>query len=106
MNTTNEKAKRLLGWSPRSTEEAITATAESLVRLDLLTFLNFIRMDTPGSANISEVFISCKKEAHYSRELILPSPALVHVTDGKVPTESLVPLIKEVRNLEFEDVWH
>jgi nucleoside-diphosphate-sugar epimerase len=35
-NATNEKAKRLLGWTPRSNEEAIVATAESLVRLDLL----------------------------------------------------------------------
>lgn len=29
-NATNEKAKRLLGWVPRSNEEAIVATAESL----------------------------------------------------------------------------
>lgn len=36
MNTTNEKAVRLLNWKPRSTEEAIVATAESLVNLDLL----------------------------------------------------------------------
>ncbi|MFQ5563460.1 MAG: SDR family oxidoreductase [Parvularculaceae bacterium] len=35
-NATNEKAKRALGWSPRSNEEAILATAESLVRLGLL----------------------------------------------------------------------
>jgi nucleoside-diphosphate-sugar epimerase len=35
-NGTNEKARRLLGWSPRSGEEAIVATAESLVRLGLL----------------------------------------------------------------------
>lgn len=35
-NATSEKARRLLGWSPRSAEEAITATAESLVRLGLL----------------------------------------------------------------------
>jgi dihydroflavonol-4-reductase len=33
---TNEKARRLLGWSPRSNEESILATAESLVRLGLL----------------------------------------------------------------------
>ena len=33
---TNEKARRVLGWSPRSTEDAIVATAESLVRLGLL----------------------------------------------------------------------
>ena len=36
MNATSEKAIRLLGWAPRSSEEAIVATAESLVRLDLL----------------------------------------------------------------------
>ena len=35
-NGTNEKAKRLLGWTPRSSEESIVATAESLVRLGLL----------------------------------------------------------------------
>jgi nucleoside-diphosphate-sugar epimerase len=35
-NGTNEKATRLLGWTPRSNEEAIVATAESLVRLGLL----------------------------------------------------------------------
>jgi nucleoside-diphosphate-sugar epimerase len=35
-NATNEKARRLLGWSPRSNEEAIVATAESLLRLGLL----------------------------------------------------------------------
>jgi nucleoside-diphosphate-sugar epimerase len=32
----NEKAKRVLGWNPRSNEECIVATAESLVRLGLL----------------------------------------------------------------------
>lgn len=35
-NATNAKARNLLGWSPRSNEEAIVATAESLVRLGLL----------------------------------------------------------------------
>jgi nucleoside-diphosphate-sugar epimerase len=35
-NATNEKAKRLLGWAPRSNEESLVATAESLVRLGLL----------------------------------------------------------------------
>ena len=35
-NATNEKARRILGWTPRSNEEAIVATAESLVRLGLL----------------------------------------------------------------------
>jgi len=32
----NEKARRLLGWHPRSSEEAIVATAESLARFGLL----------------------------------------------------------------------
>ncbi len=35
-NSTNEKARRLLGWAPRSSEEAIIASGESLVRLGLL----------------------------------------------------------------------
>jgi len=35
-NATNEKARHLLGWQPRSNEEALVATAESLVRLGLL----------------------------------------------------------------------
>ena len=35
-NGTNEKARRILGWAPRSNEESIVATAESLVRLGLL----------------------------------------------------------------------
>jgi nucleoside-diphosphate-sugar epimerase len=35
-NSSNEKAKRILGWTPRSNEESIIATAESLVRLGLL----------------------------------------------------------------------
>ena len=35
-NATNEKAKRLLGWAPRSNQDSVVATAESLVRLGLL----------------------------------------------------------------------
>lgn len=35
-NASNEKARRVLAWAPRSNEEAIVATAESLVRLGLL----------------------------------------------------------------------
>ena len=31
-----EKAQRLLGWSPRPVEETIVATAESLLRLELV----------------------------------------------------------------------
>jgi dihydroflavonol-4-reductase len=36
MNATSEKAIRLLGWSPRSSEEAIVATASSLIQRGLL----------------------------------------------------------------------
>jgi nucleoside-diphosphate-sugar epimerase len=35
-NATSQKAKTMLGWTPRSSEEAIGATAESLLRLGLL----------------------------------------------------------------------
>ncbi len=35
-NATSEKAKRVLGWKPRSNEDSIVATAESLLRLGLL----------------------------------------------------------------------
>jgi nucleoside-diphosphate-sugar epimerase len=35
-NAKNEKAKRVLGWAPRSNEESIVATAESLLLLGLL----------------------------------------------------------------------
>jgi nucleoside-diphosphate-sugar epimerase len=35
-SASNEKARRLLGWTPRSNEEAIVSTAESLLRIGLL----------------------------------------------------------------------
>ncbi len=35
-NATSEKARRMLGWSPRSNEETVVATAESLMRFGLL----------------------------------------------------------------------
>ncbi len=35
-NATNQKARQLLGWSPRSREDALVATAESLLGLGLL----------------------------------------------------------------------
>jgi len=35
-SATNEKARRMLGWAPRSNAEAIVATAESMLRLKLL----------------------------------------------------------------------
>jgi len=35
-NASHEKAKQVLGWTPRSNEEAIVATAESFVRLGLV----------------------------------------------------------------------
>jgi nucleoside-diphosphate-sugar epimerase len=34
--TTNDKARRILGWTPRSNEEAVIATAQSLVQLGLV----------------------------------------------------------------------
>jgi dihydroflavonol-4-reductase len=37
LNATSEKARRLLGWAPQANEEAIVATAESLLRLGLLS---------------------------------------------------------------------
>lgn len=36
LNASNSKAIELLGWMPRSSDEAIVATAESLIRLGLL----------------------------------------------------------------------
>jgi dihydroflavonol-4-reductase len=36
MNATSQKAVRLLSWNPRSSEEAIVATAKSLLKLGLL----------------------------------------------------------------------
>jgi dihydroflavonol-4-reductase len=41
-NATNAKARDTLGWAPRSNEEAIVATAESLVRLGLLKNSNSV----------------------------------------------------------------
>jgi dihydroflavonol-4-reductase len=35
-NASNEKARRMLGWAPRSNQESVVATAKSLVRLGLL----------------------------------------------------------------------
>jgi nucleoside-diphosphate-sugar epimerase len=35
-NATNAKARRILGWSPRSNQESILSTAESLIRLGLV----------------------------------------------------------------------
>ena len=35
-NATSEKARRLLGWAPRSREDALVATAQSLIELGLL----------------------------------------------------------------------
>jgi dihydroflavonol-4-reductase len=37
LNVTAAKAERLLGWKPRSREDAIVATAESLIRLGLVS---------------------------------------------------------------------
>ncbi len=39
-NATSEKAQRLLGWTPRPREDALVATAESLVKLGLVKTAN------------------------------------------------------------------
>ena len=39
MNATSDKAQRFLGWAPRSREDAIVATAESLIQLGLVSNL-------------------------------------------------------------------
>ncbi|MEN0052672.1 MAG: AraC family transcriptional regulator [Mucilaginibacter sp.] len=36
------------------------------------------------AVNIADIFISCKKEKHYSREVMLPQPALVRVLSGEI----------------------
>ncbi|GAY71895.1 hypothetical protein [Lentilactobacillus kosonis] len=36
-DTSNEKAKTLLGWRPRSANEAIIATAQSMIDLGIVT---------------------------------------------------------------------
>lgn len=41
-------------------------------------------MEISTSSSVAEVFISCKKEKHYSREVMLPHPALVHVMSGEI----------------------
>jgi nucleoside-diphosphate-sugar epimerase len=35
-NATNEKARRMLGWAPRSNKDSVVATAESLLQMGLL----------------------------------------------------------------------
>jgi nucleoside-diphosphate-sugar epimerase len=35
-NATNAKARRLLGWTPRSSEDSIVATAQSLIKLGMV----------------------------------------------------------------------
>jgi dihydroflavonol-4-reductase len=35
-SATNEKARRVLGWSPRSSEDAVAATGESLIKFGLV----------------------------------------------------------------------
>ena len=36
LDASGAKAERMLGWTPRSPEEAILASAESLIRLGLV----------------------------------------------------------------------
>lgn len=41
-------------------------------------------MEALAVTPVPEIFISCKKEVHYSRELVLPYPALVRIMSGEV----------------------
>jgi AraC-like DNA-binding protein len=41
-------------------------------------------MELSTAQSVAEIFISCKKEKHYSREVTLPHPALVRVISGEV----------------------
>lgn len=41
-------------------------------------------MESLSVTEVPEVFISCKKEVHYSRELVLAQPALVRIISGEV----------------------
>lgn len=45
-------------------------------------------MEQPGAASRSMVFVSCKREKHYSREVILPWHALVCVLSGEMRVAS------------------
>jgi dihydroflavonol-4-reductase len=47
-NATSEKARRLLGWSPRSGEEAVVASAESLVRFNAEALNDDVRIQNDG----------------------------------------------------------
>jgi nucleoside-diphosphate-sugar epimerase len=51
-NASNEKARRLLGWEPRSNKEAVVATAQSLIDLGLLK----------GGDDMAEPFIALAAE--------------------------------------------
>jgi dihydroflavonol-4-reductase len=50
MNTSSEKAQRLLGWSPRPAEDAIVASAESLLQLGLVSCAVPFRDSSHGRA--------------------------------------------------------
>jgi hypothetical protein len=47
----NAKAKRMLGWAPRSNEDAIAATAESLVELGLVPGASNSGASNSGASN-------------------------------------------------------
>jgi hypothetical protein len=51
-NATHEKATRMLNWTPRSVEESIVATAESLARLGLLKAAMLILALVIGSTSL------------------------------------------------------
>jgi nucleoside-diphosphate-sugar epimerase len=50
-SASNEKARRMLGWTPRSSEDALVATAESLVRFGLSKDNLQVTRDSSGATS-------------------------------------------------------
>ena len=70
-NASNEKARRVLGWTPRSNEDSIVATAESLLRLGTLER----EQDGPSLDWIYVRKKSCYSSLPAARSLIKPRSA-------------------------------
>ncbi len=66
----NDKAKNLLGWEPRSNEEALVASADSLisfklVRPTLMTLLVSLFLSNAGFANSTARHFRCRAAHHH-----------------------------------------
>ncbi len=51
-------------------------------------------MEYPGAERRGRIFLSCKKQKHHSREVMLPQHALVHVFAGVLEIAYAEPLPK------------